>query len=97
METFVERAKLERNPPTTCLLWAEGRPKSTLGKERFVQREKGWEYDTSGSRVITDLSTDEACGCLTSQIGRDVVLSTKYGRTQRLIFIFLEMARCALV
>ena len=41
------------------------------------------EYDTAGSRVITDLSTDAACGCLTSQIGRDVVLSAKYGRTQK--------------
>ena len=25
-----------------------------------------WEYDTAGSRVITDLSTNAACGCLTS-------------------------------
>ena len=41
-----------------------------------------WEYDTWGSRVITDLSTNQACGCLTSQIGPDVVLSTKCGRTQ---------------
>ena len=41
-----------------------------------------WEYGTKGSRVITDLSTNLACGCLTSQIGRDVVLSAKYGRTQ---------------
>src|SRR5436305_703294 len=41
-----------------------------------------WEYDTESSRVITDLSTNTACGCLTSQIGRDVVLSAKYGRTQ---------------
>jgi len=45
--------------------------------------QKRWEYDTKGSRVITDLSTNLACGCLTSQIGRDVVFSTKYGRTQR--------------
>jgi hypothetical protein len=42
-----------------------------------------WEYDTTGSRVITDLSTNGACRCLTSQIGRDVVLSPEYGRTQR--------------
>ena len=42
-----------------------------------------WEYDTLGSQVITDLSTNRACGCLTSQIGRDVVLSTKCGRTQK--------------
>ena len=54
----------------------------------FAERSRGGdigtkrEYDTWGSRVITDLSTNQACGCLTSQIGRDVVLSTKYGRTQ---------------
>ena len=49
------------------------------------EREKSdfWEYDTAGSRVITDLSTNAACGCLTSQIGRDAVLSPKCGRTQR--------------
>ena len=40
------------------------------------------EYDTESSRVITDLSTYSACRCLTSQIGRDVVFSPKYGRTQ---------------
>ena len=42
----------------------------------------GGDYDTPGSRVITDLSTDGACGCLTSQIGRDEVLSTKCGRNR---------------
>ena len=40
-------------------------------------------YGTQDSRVITDLSTNWACSCLTSQIGRDVVFSTKCGRTQR--------------
>ena len=52
--------------------------------ERIEGEEKDREYDTKGSRVITDLSTNLACGCLTSQIGRDVVLSTKYGRTQQI-------------
>ena len=41
------------------------------------------EYDTWGSRVIPDLSTNQACCCLTSQIGRDTVFSAKYGRTRR--------------
>ena len=36
--------------------------------------EKKVEYDTRGSQVITDLSTNRTCGCLTSQFGRDVVL-----------------------
>ncbi|KAL7698370.1 hypothetical protein NQL31_003695 [Lotmaria passim] len=40
------------------------------------------EYGTRGSQVITDLSTNRACGCLTSQIGRDMVFSPKYGRTR---------------
>ena len=48
----------------------------------FAHKGKKREYDTWGSRVITDLSTNQACGCLTSQIGRDVVLSTKCGRTR---------------
>ena len=53
-------------------------PPGWRGRKRIF-----WEYDTRGSRVITDLSTNVACGCLTSQIGRDVVLSAKCGRTQR--------------
>ncbi len=61
---------------SACALPPRRRPRATpLG-------EKGWGYDTEGSRVITDLSTNSACGCLTSQIGRDVVFSTKYGRTR---------------
>ena len=51
-----------------------------LGRSRAEKR----EYGTEGSQVITDLSTNRACSCLTSQIGRDMVFSTKYGRTQRL-------------
>ena len=56
-------------------------PKRT--KYDHTEAKKVGEYDTQGSRVITDLSTNLACGCLTSQIGRDVVLSTKYGRTRK--------------
>ena len=48
-----------------------------------AKSKKSGEYDTKGSRVITDLSTNLACGCLSSQIGRDGEFSTKYGRTRR--------------
>ena len=33
--------------------------------------------------AVSWMDTNSACGCLTSQIGRDVVLSAKCGRTQR--------------
>ena len=33
------------------------------------------EYNTTGSRVIPDLSTNAAWSCLTAQIGRDTVFS----------------------
>ena len=33
------------------------------------------EYNTLGSQVIPDLSTNNAWSCLTSQIGRDTVFS----------------------
>ena len=46
------------------------------------KNKKKMEYDTKGSRVITDLSTDLACECLTSVIGREQVFSLKCGRTQ---------------
>ena len=36
--------------------------------------------NTQGSHVITHRSTNWACRCLTSQIGRDGVLSPEYGR-----------------
>ena len=52
-----------------------------LRSTRFCEKKK-LEYDTKGSRVITDLSTDLACECLTSVIGREQVFSLKCGRTQ---------------
>ena len=58
---------------------ASGGEKWPLGKGK----KGGLEYDTWGSRVIPDLSTNQACCCLTSQIGRDTVFSAKYGRTRR--------------
>ncbi len=60
-----------------CTLARPTQPAPPGQKEKMF-----WEYDTGGSRVITDLSTNQACSCLTSQIGRDEVLSTKYGRTR---------------
>ena len=56
----------------------EGIKFSSSTKKKFEKR----EYGTEGSQVITDLSTNRACGCLTSQIGRDMVFSAKYGRTR---------------
>ena len=40
--------------------------------------------NTQGSHVITHRSTNWACRCLTSQIGRDGVLSPEYGRIRLL-------------
>ena len=39
--------------------------------------------NTQGSHVITHRSTNWACRCLTSQIGRDGVLSPEYGRIRQ--------------
>ena len=37
-------------------------------------------YDTRGSQDVSDPSTSRAQRCLTCQIGRDGVFSTRYGR-----------------
>ena len=37
-------------------------------------------YGTQGSQAVTHPSTNWACGCLTSEIERDRVHSTEYGR-----------------
>ncbi len=52
------------------------------GDPMAAKKQKFWEYGTEGSRVISDLSTNWACSCLTSQIGRDMVFSAKFGRTR---------------
>ena len=52
------------------------------GIDAFSETRKKWECDTQDSRVFSDLSTSWACTCLTSQSGRDMVFSGKYGRTQ---------------
>ena len=67
---------------TWFLLPTVGTRRQPVPKKHTGEKKIG-EYDTTGSRVITDLSTNGACRCLTSQIGRDVVLSPEYGRTQR--------------
>ena len=51
----------------------------TNSSDNLWQRAKR-ECDTQGSHVITHRSTNWACWCLTSQIGRDGVLSPEYGR-----------------
>lgn len=40
------------------------------------------DYDTPDSQDVSVPSTKEAQRCLTCQIGRDGVLSTRYGRNQ---------------
>ena len=45
--------------------------------------EYGKNYSTSYSRVISHHSTDDAITSLTSEIGRDPVLSSVYGRSWR--------------
>jgi hypothetical protein len=65
-------------------------PEAHRGNARA--KKKKLEYNTPGSRVISDLSTNVACGCLTSQIGRDVVFPTKCGRTQKCCFAFPNAA-----
>ncbi|KAH9586571.1 hypothetical protein LSM04_009245 [Trypanosoma melophagium] len=74
--------------------WAtsEGRSAHTLreGKKK-KSSERG--YGTPGSSAITDRRTNEACGRLTSQIGRDMVHSAKYGRTRCSAFVWLAFRR----
>jgi hypothetical protein len=43
-------------------------------------------YGTRYSRVVSHRSTDRASACLTSGIGRDLVLSSVYGRSYRGLF-----------
>ena len=46
------------------------------------KRAKG--YSTGYSQAVTHPSTNPACGCLTSEIERDRVHSTEYGRIQQI-------------
>lgn len=54
---------------------------SRKDRERRSKRKKGKNYSTSYSRVISHHSTDDAITSLTSEIGRDPVLSSVYGRS----------------
>ena len=47
-----------------------------------AQKVKG--YGTGYSQAVTHPSTNPACGCLTSEIERDRVHSTEYGRIQQI-------------
>lgn len=47
-----------------------------------MKEKKSKEYSTQYSRVVTHHSTDCAVTSLTSEIGRDPVLSGAYGRIQ---------------
>ena len=51
---------------------------SSPATDAFAGPKRG--CNTQGSHVITHRSTNWACRCLTSQIGRDGVLSPEYGR-----------------
>ena len=52
-------------------------------RRRTYARQKKKGCSTQGSHVITHRSTNWACRCLTSQIGRDGVLSPEYGRIRQ--------------
>ena len=56
----------------TCDLAGKGRRQTNKKKEQ--------NYSTWTSRVVTHRTTIQARTCLTSQIGRDAVLSRLYGR-----------------
>ena len=53
------------------------------GHRQGTGQKKGKNYSTSYSRVISHRSTDDAITSLTSEIGRDPVLSSVYGRSWR--------------
>ncbi|KAF8281256.1 hypothetical protein TcBrA4_0090870 [Trypanosoma cruzi] len=65
---FAAAPARSKSPPTA----RPGSVKKRLAA-RWRKEEKKWEgYGTPGSSAITDRRTNEACGRLTSQIGRDV-------------------------
>ncbi|ESO98699.1 hypothetical protein LOTGIDRAFT_101925, partial [Lottia gigantea] len=47
---------------------------------RHQTKEKTGVYNTRCSQAVTHPSTNRARRCLTSVIGRELVLSTRYGR-----------------
>ena len=64
----------------------------------LVERENGKNYSTSYSHVISHHSTDDAITSLTSEIERDPVLSSMYGRSwKRRIRLFIKRSKDDLV
>lgn len=58
-----------------------GRPRSERDAHPARNNQVGKNYSTPYSRVISHRSTDDAATSLTSEIGRDPVLSGAYGRS----------------
>ncbi len=67
-----------RTPPRTFSAPLVASAKRTCTERLASMPKRG--CSTQGSHVITHRSTNWACRCLTSQIGRDGVLSPEYGR-----------------
>ncbi|ORC89999.1 uncharacterized protein TM35_000102670 [Trypanosoma theileri] len=60
-----------------------GHTRAEAPTPRRWRKKSGRGYGVPGSSaVVSDLRTNEACGRLTSQIGRDMLHSAKHGRTQ---------------
>ena len=62
----------QKNPPSLF--------RACLEQRALDQKAKA--YNTRDSQDVSDPSTNRAQRCLTCQIGRDGVLSTRYGRKQ---------------
>ena len=52
-------------------------------KKKLKNKKMQKVYDTRGSQDVSDPSTSQAQRCLTCQIGRDGVFSTRYGRKRK--------------
>ena len=57
-----------------------GEKKKKKKKKKKKEKKEKKNYSTRASHVLPDRTTDQAGTCLTSQIGRDAVLSRSYGR-----------------
>ena len=60
--------------------------KISMAKQSFCQfsyKESRKGYGTGNSQAVTHPSTNPACGCLTSEIERNRVYSTEYGRIRQ--------------
>ena len=59
-----------------------------LLKQNFLKHSKNKNYSTQYSRVVSHHSTDRAVTSLTSEIGRDPVVSSAYGRSRKRNVLF---------